>query len=449
MTQTPALPHNSRNSRLELHYLPIQQLTPDPKNPRKHPKAQIKALSSSIAALGFNVPLLVDADDRVIAGHARLEAAHLLNMTELPVIRVEHLSETQRKAFMLADNKLAEAARWDERLLGEILLDLSSIDLDFEIEATGFSMAEIDLMIEGLETDDDIAAEDQPPTGPSICQPGDLWQLGNHRLICASSLKVENWCLLMGDERAQIVVTDPPYNVKIHGHVSGLGKARHREFMMASGEMEEAEFISFLTGTMTHARDFSLPGSVHYWAMDWRHLHELTLAARAVYERQLNLCVWAKTSAGMGSFYRSQYELFGVFTHGGTHHRNNVQLGRFGRSRSNVWTYPGANNFGRGSDEGNPLDWHPTVKPLALIADILLDASARGDIAVDPFLGSGTTIIAAEKLGRRAYGFELDPLYCDTIIRRWQRWTGEEAIRLNDGAGFKLLEADYQQGDVA
>jgi hypothetical protein len=226
--------------------------------------------------------------------------------------------------------------------------------------------------------------------------------------------------------------------VRINGHVSGSG--RHREFAMASGEMDEAAFVVFLTDAMTRARDHANPGSLHYWAMDWRHLPELDAASRAARLRQVNLCVWAKTSAGMGSFYRSQHELFGVYVQDGAPHRNNVQLGRFGRSRSNVWSYPGANSFGRAGEEGKALDWHPTVKPVALIADILLDASARGDIVVDPFLGSGTTIIAAEKLGRIARGFELDPLHCDTIIRRWQRWTGEHAVRVSDGACFDAIE---------
>jgi DNA modification methylase len=322
-----------------------------------------------------------------------------------------------------------------------VLLELSELDLDFDLEATGFSLAEIELKIEDLG-----AAGDQPEpvlvaTGRAVTQRGDLWQLGNHRLLCGNALEAGAWERLVGGEMAALVVTDPPYNVAINGHVSGLGKHRHREFGMAAGEMAAAEFQAFLQTAMAHAHQWSAPGSVHYWAMDWRHVVELGAAGRGVYERFLNICVWAKNQPGMGSFYRSQHELFFVFAKGGAPSRNNIQLGRFGRSRSNMWSYPGAASLARTAEEGNPLAMHPTVKPLALICDILLDASVKGDIIADPFCGAGTTIVAAEKLGRRARAVELDSLYCDTIIRRWQHWTGENAIRVTDGLSFSAVEA--------
>ncbi len=450
---TKPLP-TQRNRLLEIEHLALADLNPSPRTPRRHKRAQIKALAKSIAAFGFNVPVLIDADNIIIAGHARLDAAREIDLTTVPAIRLEHLDAAAIDAFMIADNRLSDLSDWDDQRLGAILKDLSLIDLGFDIEATGFAVAEIDLRIEGLsDPGDDDAADVVPPAGPAVVQPGELWQLGDHRLFCGDALLAGSWEALMGDGRAALVVTDAPYNVKIGGHVSGLGQHRHREFAMAAGEMSADQFTTFLTTAATHAAAWSTPGSLHYWAMDWRHLPELTLAGKAAYDRQLNLCVWAKTNAGMGSFYRSQHELFMVFAKAGAPCRNNVQLGRFGRSRSNVWSYPGASNFGRGesgSGEGNPLALHPTVKPTALIADILLDASARGDIVTDPFMGSGTTIIAAEKLGRRARGIELDPLYCDTIIRRWQAWTGETAIRASDGVTFTALEAGVVNGeDVA
>ena len=435
----------NRNRPLELEHLPIGDLKPDPRAPRRHKPSQIKALAKSIVAFGFNVPVLIDADGMIIAGHARVAAAGEVGLGTVPAIRLAHLDDAAVRAFMIADNRLSELSEWDDQLLGTILRELSLIDLSFDIEATGFAVAEIDLRIEGLGEDDDDGADALPPGGPSVASIGDLWKLGEHRLFCGDALQASSWEVLMGDERATLVVTDAPYNVKIDGHVSGLGRHRHREFAMAAGEMTQDQFTTFLTTAARHAAAWSTPGSVHYWAMDWRHLLELTLAGQAAYDRQLNLCAWIKGNAGMGSFYRSQHELFMVFAKGGAPHRNNVQLGRFGRSRSNVWSYPGASNFGRGergSGEGNPLALHPTVKPTALIADILLDASARGDIVADPFMGSGTTIIAAEKLGRKARGIELDPLYCDTIIRRWQAWSGQQAVRAGDGVLFDAVQSE-------
>jgi DNA modification methylase len=272
--------------------------------------------------------------------------------------------------------------------------------------------------------------------GPSVIQPGDLWLLGAHRLLCGDALNSDTWSQLMAGERAALVVTDPPFNVPIDGHVSGGGRHRHREFAQASGEMSAEAFTAFLQEAMTLACQWSADGALGYWAMDWRHVVEIGTAGLAAYDRFINMAVWAKNQPGMGSFYRSQHELFFVFAKGGAPYRNNVQLGRFGRSRSNVWSYPSAASLARTAEEGNPLAMHPTVKPLALISDILLDASVRGDLVADPFAGSGTTLIAAEKLGRRARVLEIDSAYCDAILTRWQKWTGETARRARDGVAF-------------
>ena len=436
-----------RNTPLHSELVPITTLLPMPGAPRHHPKSQIRALTKSFEAFGQVLPILIDADNRIISGHAQWEVARLLGMPEAMVVRIEYLSEPQVKALMVALNRLGDLSKWDDTALKTILLELHELDLEFDIEATGFAEIEIELRIEGLDSTDAPEDDIVVASGAAVTRPGDLWQLGKHRLLCGSSLDEAIWAELMGPDLAALVVTDPPYNVPIDGHVSGMGKHKHREFAMAAGEMDEAEFTRFLRTTMTHAHRFSHPGSLHFWAMDWRHVVEIGSAGKSVYERYINMAVWVKNQPGMGSYLRSQHELFFIFGKGGAPSRNNVQLGRFGRSRSNVWHYPGAASMARTAEEGNPLAMHPTVKPLALICDILLDATVKGDIIVDPFAGSGTSLIAAEKLGRRARVIELDAAYCDTVIRRWQRWSGEAAVRLSDGMTFDAIDTQSQRPD--
>jgi DNA modification methylase len=432
--------------KLAIEYLPVASLRPDPKNARLHSDKQVQQIARSIEAFGFNVPVLIDSTSQVMAGHGRLLACGLLGIDNVPVIRLEHLSEHQRRAFMIADNRLTENAEWDERLLGEQLKILSEAELDFTVETTGFEMGEIDLLIENLApaTNGEIDPADLQPesSGVQVSQPGDLWKLGKHRVFCGDALSPKSYGLLMDGKRANVVFTDPPYNVPISGHVSGNGKVRHREFVMASGEMSEAEFIAFLTDALTLLARHSLTGSLHYICMDWRHMREVLAAGTAAYSELKNLCVWAKNNAGMGSFYRSQHELVFVFQNGSSSYRNNVQLGRFGRSRSNVWHYPGANSFAWSTKEGDLLALHPTVKPVALVADAIMDCSARGDLVLDPFLGSGTTVIAAERTGRICNGMELDPRYVDTVIRRWQKFTSLEAVHQVTGHTFTQREEE-------
>ena len=276
-------------------------------------------------------------------------------------------------------------------------------------------------------------------SGPAVTQPGDVWQLGPHRIVCGNALDETTYAGLLGDEKAALVFTDPPYNVPVDGHVSGNGAVRHREFAMATGEMSEAEFTQFLRNTCGLLAAHSAPGSIHYVCMDWRHVGELTAAGKGAYAELVNICVWVKHNGGMGSLYRSQHEFVFVFKAAGGSHVNNVQLGKFGRTRTNVWSYRGINNFGGGSGEGNLLAMHPTVKPVALVADAILDCSRRGDRVLDAFLGSGSTLIACERTGRACRGIELDPLYVDTAIRRWQRYTGREAVHAN-GTTFNARE---------
>ena len=293
-------------------------------------------------------------------------------------------------------------------------------------------MGEIDLRIASLEEPperDDDPADVVPNVleGPAVSKLGDLWLLDGHRVLCGNALDAAAFGALMAEERAAAVFTDPPYNVPIDGHASGLGAIRHRPFPMAAGVMDSTQFTTFLAGAFCYFASFSAEGSLHYICMDWRHAAEILAAAHGVYGEVKNLCVWVKDNAGMGSLYRSQHELVFVFKHGRHEHRNNVQLGRFGRNRSNVWRYPGGNSFGRCTEEGNLSALHPTVKPVALVADAILDCSARADIVLDGFLGSGTTVIAAERIGRRCYGLEFDPLYVDTIVCRWRKLTDGSA----------------------
>lgn len=437
---------------LSISYRKPSELKLDPKNPRQHSKKQLDQIAASIRAFGMNVPVLVDEAGQVIAGHGRVLACRELGMTTVPTIALVNLTPEQARAFMIADNRLTENAEWDEQLLGESLKLLSEADLDFDIEVTGFETAEIDLFIEGLtpaadeETDsaDDLSGA---VNGPAVTQRGDLWILGPHRVYCGNALEAEAYAALMGKKKAGMVFTDPPYNVAISGHVGGLGAIKHREFSMACGEMDSGAFTDFLLCALGHLASASRDGALHFVCMDWRHLPEILAAGRSAYDEFANLCVWAKDNGGMGSLYRSQHELILVFKHGKSPHQNNVQLGQYGRYRTNVWRYPGVNSFARETEEGNLLELHPTVKPVALVADAILDASRRGEIVLDAFLRSGTSIIAAERTGRICYGLELDPAYVDVAIRRWGAYTGGEAVHADSGQRFGERESAGRGGN--
>ena len=442
---------NGRTTGFAVVCRPISQLKLDPRNPRAHSKRQVRQIARSIETFGFNVPVLIDANFKVIAGHGRILAAQQLGLAEVPTILLDHLTEAQACAFMIADNRLTETSVWNDQLLAEQLRDLSLMDLDFGLEATGFEMGEIDLRIEGLETGaapERDAADDLPAASElTISRGGDLWLLGQHRIFCGSALDRLSYMKLLGRQKAAMVFTDPPYNVRIEGNVSGFGVVRHREFAMASGEMSTDEFRAFLITVCMLLARHSTSGSIHFYCMDWRHMVELADAGRDAHFDLLNVCVWAKTSAGMGSFYRSQHEMVFVFRSARGRHRNNIQLGRFGRNRSNLWTYPGAVGL-RSSEEGNLVTLHPTVKPAAMVADAIMDVSARGDIVLDAFLGSGTTVIAAERTGRCCHGLEIDPLYVDTAVRRWQAFTRQRAVRASDGKYFDEIEEEVKRSNA-
>ena len=422
------------DSDLRIAYRRLDELRENPANARLHPEKQLAQFARSIESFGFNVPVLIDASGMLLAGHGRLTAARRVGLESIPTIRVDHLSEAQRRAFVLAEN-----GRWDEEKLAIELEAILELETSFEITDTGFEIGEVDHLIEELhkpEREDEEEPVFDPDRVDQVCRRGDLWLMGRHRLFCGDALDPLSYSVLMGDERAAMAFTDAPYNLKIPGVVSGLGKVMHSDFVEASGEMSREEFVAFLTQAMRCMREASSDGSLHFHFMDWRQVRQLIEAGEAVYDELKGLVVWDKGSGGMGSLYRGQHELIGVFKAGKGSHVNNVKLGAHGRNRSNVWRYAGMSSFGKGRAE--KLAWHPTVKPVALVGDAILDCSNPGDLVLDPFAGSGTTAIAAERTRRRAALIELDPQFCDVILRRFcdatgiepaNAWTGEIVAR--------------------
>lgn len=426
----------------------ITSLKPYARNARTHSKKQIKQIAASITRFGFTNPVLISDDGEIIAGHGRVEAAKSLGWKAVPTLALSHLSETERRAYVLADNKLALNAGWDKEVLAIELQAL--VDLEFDTELTGFSLAEIDLVLdEASDADpDQLDGEDDQvsfASGPAVSRQGDLWQLGRHRLLCGDARSAIDFEALMGGEVADLVFTDPPYNVKIDGNVCGLGTVKHREFAFASGEMSQSQFTTFLADTLGNAASVMRDGAIAFVCMDWRHMGELLAAGQQCFTELKNLVVWNKTNGGMGAFYRSKHELVFVFKQGTAEHTNSFGLGETGRYRTNVWDYAGISSIsGSRSEE---LAMHPTVKPVALIADAIRDCSRRGEVVLDCFGGSGSTLIAAEKTGRAARLIEYDPLYCDTIVRRWERLTGKRATLAVTNETFEDL-ADARLGVV-
>jgi DNA modification methylase len=425
----------------QIQWVPIESIRPNPKNSRTHSRKQIRQIAASIRKFGFLNPLIVDDRDMILAGHGRLEGARLEGMTHVSILRFGHLTEAQKRAYVIADNRIAEQAGWNREILaielGE-LIDLLPVE-GLDISITGFETAEIDPLLEDMASSRP-GPEDALPSIPEtpIARRGDLWLLGKHRLLCGDAREPKDFERAMGGALATAVFTDPPYNLRVRT-IGGRGRVQHPEFAFASGEMSKAQFRSFLSQTLGQGVRVSADGAVHFVCMDWRHIAELVEVGRELYGVLLNIVVWVKSNAGQGSFYRSQHELVGVFRVGEEPHQNNVELGRFGRNRSNVWTYAGVNTFGKGRKEA--LAAHPTVKPVALVADALLDCTARADVVLDQFVGSGTTILAAEKVARVACGIEYEPRYVDVAILRWQRVTKLEAILAGDGRSFEDVGA--------
>lgn len=429
-----------KQSNIEL--MPIVRLRPYAQNARIHSRKQVTQIADSIRRFGFTNPVLVSDENEIVAGHGRVLAAKQLGIAEVPVLRLSHLSAEERRAYVLADNKLALNAGWDHELLSLELQAL--IDLEFDVTVTGFSLAEIDLTLDRAQeasSDAPDGADRVPPLQEhAVTRTGDLWQLGRHRLLRGDARAAADVERLVGAGRVDLVFTDPPYNVPVQGHVSGLGRTQHREFAFASGEMSEAEFTEFLRTTLGNAAAVAKEGAIAFVCMDWRHMRELMTAADMVFSELKNLCVWNKTNGGMGSFYRSKHELVFVYKVGAAPHTNAFGLGEAGRYRTNVWDYAGISSLG--VNRADELAMHPTVKPVALIADAIRDCSKRGEVVLDIFGGSGSTLIAAESCGRDARLLEFDAIYCDTIVSRWQTYTGKRATLLGDGRSFEEVAAE-------
>lgn len=427
---------------LFVQYVPVSDIHGYDKNAKTHPENQLQQIAQSIRKFGFNNPVLISDDGEIIAGHGRFAAAKMMGLEKIPVIRLTHLSEAQKKAYRLADNKIAENGGWNVELLKLELTDLEVSCDGVEITDTGFTTLEIDgLFAEKPEKATDTKKADEKtnavpfvPDDEIVTQPGDIWQIGPHRVICGDSLLEATYSKLMGDSLADLVLTDAPYNVSA-ASIGNSGKYKHQSFAMAAGEMTETEFTTFLTTVMQNCSKYSTPKALGYYWMDWRHSWEILSAGRTVYPLFVNLCVWSKTSGGMGRLYRSQHELCFIFGKD-KHYLDNVELGKHGRYRTNVWNYAGVNSFG--AHKGDQK-YHPTTKAIEMITEIVLDVTPRGGSVLDAFLGSGTTLLAAEKSKRICFGIEYEPKYVDTAIRRYRELFGVDAVRMSDGNRYSAL----------
>ena len=407
---------------LTLHYRSLDKFMPCPTNARLHSARQVAQIAKSIEATAFANPILIDEDGVIIAGHGRLLAAKKLKLAKAPVVIVPGLTEAQKRMLRIADNKIALNASWDMDQLKVELQEIIVSDLDVEI--TGFEIGEIDVV---LAKQPDPAGDVVPATVESaVTKPGDIWLLGKHRLGCGDVRDADALVKLMEGAVAEAAFLDPPYNVPIDGYATGRGQHRHREFEVGCGEMNAAEFTEFLEEVFGHCASVSREGAVHFICMDHHHAGELITAADQTYAHRLNICVWSKNNAGLGKLYRSQHELIFVYRAGDAQHRNNVQLGKYGRYRTNIWEYPSVNGFS--GTRKHDLSLHPTVKPVAMVADAIQDVTKPRDIVLDTFMGSGTTLMAAERTGRVCYGLEIDPHYVEVALDRWAALTGLDPV---------------------
>jgi DNA modification methylase len=413
---------------LKIEYQHPERLNPRSSNPRTHNPKQIGRIAESLKTFGFVSPVLIDGSNSIIAGHGRVAAAKFLGMRDIPTVCVDHLTPAQVRAYVIADNRLAELAGWDRKLLALEFRELS-VEFDFDVSVTGFDTAEVDVLINEL-NEEALNEWDKTPRinkkKPPISIPGDLWRIGEHHLLCGNALDRESYERVLGCTKARMVFTDPPYNLSIAKALRAK-TVKRREFPMASGEMTTREYREFLEATFVQLCAASADGSIHFVCIDWRHVRDLLDAALKSYSELKNVCVWAKTQAGIGSLYRSQHEFVCVLKNGTGAHVDNVELGRFGRSRSNVWHYGSAKKHARDG------------QPVSLVADAIMDCSGRGDRVLDAFAGSGTTLIAAQRTGRIGYGIELDGHYVDAILRRFSDVCGLNAIHLPSNKSFETI----------
>jgi DNA modification methylase len=423
---------------LKIVYKSPAQLKPRTKNPRTHSKKQIQQIAASIQEFGFINPVLIDDADGIVAGHGRVEAAKLLGMKDVPTVTVAHLTPAQIRAYVIADNKLAENAGWDRALLALELKELS-VELNFNVTLTGFETAEVDLLIQDPceeARDEADAVPETDRTTPAVSRTGDVWRIGDHLLLCGDALDRDNYATLLGAQKAEMVFTDPPSDLADAGSRSGR-RVTPSALAKPAADVGPDAYTSFLERVFSHLIDFSVRGSIHFVCMDWQHMRELLNAATKPYGDLKDLCVWPKTNAGLGGLYRSGHELVFVFKNGAAEPIANLEVGRHGRHRSNVWKYAGAKSSGK--DRNGERATHPALKPVALIADAMLDCSRRGGIVLDGFAGSGSTLIAAEKTGRRGFGIEIDPYHVDTIVRRFQANFGLKAVHAETDLDFAAV----------
>jgi DNA modification methylase len=447
--------HNSTIDWVDWHpgikpeLIDVSLLKPNPYPTRICSEAQIMKSAGYIETFSQFRPVIINRNNEVLEDDSYPEALKRLGIQKCFVVRVEHHSQARERALSIGLSKIPEHAKWDEKALKVEFEYLLEADLDFEIEVTGFETVEIDtLLIGGSASDETLANPDDQvgavdPDAKAISKPGDLWHLGEHSLLCGNSLEEESFDTLMDGELADMVFADDPYNLKIQDNAAGSGKIKYREFAHASGELSSKGFIDFLTRVFLYLVSFTTDGSIHYHCMDWRHVMEISLAGNAAYTELKNICVWNKSNGGQGSFYRNKYENIYVFKSGTAKHTNNFGLGENGRYRTNVWDYPSLSALGPNRLE--QLAMHPTLKPVAMIMDAIRDCSHRGQIILDPFSGAGTTLIAAEKTGRHARCIEIDAVYVDTTIRRWQKLTGEEAIHAKLNRTFEDIETNGRE----
>lgn len=428
-----------RNS-MVVEYIAVSELKSHPRSPYILKPLDERTAGKVMEVRDFEQPLVIDRTNTVLIGEIFFRAAKRLGRETVPVIRVEHLSETEALEMSVAYQRLNELGEWDRQQLAVLNFEFEIELPGYEPEHIGFEVGEMDLIVGEQAGEPEDEAVDEFSSNVAVSEIGDVWTLGKHRIVCADSTDPATFVKFMaGVSPAALVFTDPPFGCAINGFVARAG--RHREFVMGSGEMSPDELLAFFTAFIAALLPHLKAGAVVEIVIDWRSLHLLLRAAEPLLGPLINLAVWAKDRPGQGSFLRSQHELVLIFKHGKGRFRNNVQLGRHGRGRSNVWSYPSAKTASTGSDEGNLLKHHPTPKPVRLVADAILDVTKRGDIVIDAFLGSGTTLIAAEKVGRVCHGVELDPLYVDLAIRRWQAWSGEQAVLEGTGETFAEIAA--------
>jgi DNA modification methylase len=443
MGQSPWIKKAGRGLKIAIVYRRLGEVKPNPRNSHRHSQEQIEKLARNISIFGFLIPIVTNSRGEIICGHARYAAAELAGIREVPTILVEHLSPEQLQAFGIAENRLV-SMDWDDPQLAVQLKEISGLDLGLTLEDLGFETPQLDALmvdVNGPRSQTPDPADALPPiTEETVTKLGDLWELGPHRLYCGDAKEEESYSVLMGRKRAAMVFSDPPWNIAVEGNISGLGRVKHKNFIQGSGELSPLEYLEFLTKSFTLLAKHSTDGSLHYLCSGAKQIGAFLAAGAKTYSQFLNLIVWDKGVGAMGGLYRHACEFILLFKNGIGRSRNNVVLGRYGRNRTTVWRYPGMASFARAKDEGNLLAEHPTSKPRRLVSDAILDCTARGDVVLDAFAGSGTLLVAAESVGRVGFAIELDPRFVDVSVRRWQRFTGQQATHAASGRSFDELQ---------